>query len=77
MNDLSSHLKWHEEHIDAEADQLKQEIAEYRRRLRASDHPAKEAKRNQLQTMLTRLVSSRNRPEQSGRSAAPTHPHLR
>jgi len=77
MNDRSSHLKWHEEHSYAEANRLKQEIAAYRERLRASDHPAKEAKRKQLQTMLTSLVSSRNRPDCSGRSAAPTHPHLR
>lgn len=56
MNDLYSDLKWHEEHIYCEADRLKQEIAEYRKRLRASDHPAKETKLEQLQAMLTRLA---------------------
>ncbi len=56
MNDLYSHLKWHEEHIYCEVIELKKEIAEYRKRLSASDHPAKESKLEQLQTMLKSLV---------------------
>ncbi len=56
MNDLYSELKWHEEHIYAEADRLAREIALYRQWLRASDHPAKETKLRQLQAMLKRLA---------------------
>jgi hypothetical protein len=36
---------------------LKKEIDEYRKRLRASDHPAKESKLKQLQEMLDRLAA--------------------
>lgn len=56
MNDLYSHLKWHEEHIYCEVIELKKEIAEYRKRLSASDHPAKADKLKQLATTLTSLV---------------------
>lgn len=57
MDDLYSHLKWHEEHIYAEAEGLKREITEYRKRLIASDHPLKAVKLKQLQELLDRLAA--------------------
>lgn len=57
MNDLYTQLKWHEEHIAAEADRLKREIREYRHRLAASNHPLKAVKLGQLQALLDRLAA--------------------
>ncbi len=57
MDDVYSQLKWHEEHIHAEADRLKREIAAYRDRLVASDHPLKAVKLKQLQALLDRLAA--------------------
>ncbi len=55
MNDMYSILKWHEEHIEAEAERLKREITAYRKRLAASDHPLKAVKLKQLRALLDRL----------------------
>ncbi len=55
MNDLYSLLKGQEEHIHIEAERLKREITEYRKRLAASDHPMKAVKLKQLQALLDRL----------------------
>ncbi len=55
MNDLYSQLKGQEEAIAIEAERLKREITEYRKRLAASDHPMKAVKLKQLQALLDRL----------------------
>ncbi len=57
MHDLYTILKWNEEHIYCEAEQLKQEITAYRRCLAASDHPLKAVKLQQLQALLDRLAA--------------------
>ncbi len=57
MHDLSTILKWSEEHISCEAEQLKREITAYRQCLVASDHPLKAVKRKQLQALLDRLAA--------------------
>lgn len=55
MNDLYSILKGQVEVIAIEAERLKREITEYRKRLAASDHPMKAVKLRQLQALLDRL----------------------
>ncbi len=55
MNDLYSILKGQEEHIHVEAEWLKREIAAYRKRLAASNHPMKAVKLQQLRALLDRL----------------------
>jgi len=56
MNDVYSQLKGQEEAIAIEAERLKREITEYRKRLAASDHPMKAVKLKQLQALLDRLT---------------------
>ncbi len=57
MHDLYTILKWNEEHIYCEVEDLKRAIAAYRKCLSASDHPLKAVKLKQLQELLDRLAA--------------------
>ncbi len=56
MDEMYTQLKGHEGRIDAASERLKREIAAFKVRPEASDHPLKAVKRAQLQALLDGLA---------------------